>query len=69
MDNSPTTGSVTTTVAEKQRLAKASLAFNCKRLVILLQLFCNFNQVYLIMNTHFMFFLSIYVWPFHGLLQ
>ncbi|PSR96227.1 Ubiquitin-conjugating enzyme like [Actinidia chinensis var. chinensis] len=30
MDSSPTTGSVTTTVAEKQRLAKSSLAFNCK---------------------------------------
>ncbi|KAM7480666.1 hypothetical protein LguiA_028879 [Lonicera macranthoides] len=30
MDNSPTTGSVTTTVAEKQQLAKSSLAFNCK---------------------------------------
>ncbi|KAL3335223.1 hypothetical protein AABB24_031429 [Solanum stoloniferum] len=30
MDTSPTTGSVTTTVAEKQQLAKASLAFNCK---------------------------------------
>uniref|UniRef100_A0A166EPQ3 UBC core domain-containing protein n=1 Tax=Daucus carota subsp. sativus TaxID=79200 RepID=A0A166EPQ3_DAUCS len=30
MDTSPTTGSVTTTVAEKQRLAKSSLAFNCK---------------------------------------
>ncbi|XP_050383879.1 ubiquitin-conjugating enzyme E2 34-like [Argentina anserina] len=30
MDNSPTTGSVNTTVAEKQRLAKTSLAFNAK---------------------------------------
>ncbi|KAK9734374.1 hypothetical protein RND81_04G135700 [Saponaria officinalis] len=30
VDNSPTTGSVTTTVEEKQRLAKASLSFNCK---------------------------------------
>ncbi|CAN4100048.1 unnamed protein product [Withania somnifera] len=30
MDTSPTTGSVTTTVAEKQKLARASLAFNCK---------------------------------------
>ncbi|XP_042486497.1 ubiquitin-conjugating enzyme E2 34-like isoform X2 [Macadamia integrifolia] len=30
IDNSPTTGSVSTTAAEKQRLAKASLAFNCK---------------------------------------
>ncbi|MCI33986.1 ubiquitin-conjugating enzyme E2 34-like, partial [Trifolium medium] len=30
MDTSPTTGSVTTTTAEKQRLAKSSLAFNCK---------------------------------------
>lgn len=30
MDNSPTTGSVNTTDAEKQCLAKASLAFNCK---------------------------------------
>ncbi|KAI3766322.1 hypothetical protein L2E82_16376 [Cichorium intybus] len=30
MDNSPTTGSVNTTVAEKQRLAKASMTFNCK---------------------------------------
>ncbi|EOA13911.1 hypothetical protein CARUB_v10027028mg [Capsella rubella] len=30
MDNSPTTGSVNTSVAEKQQLAKSSLAFNCK---------------------------------------
>ncbi|XP_057454985.1 ubiquitin-conjugating enzyme E2 34-like [Lotus japonicus] len=30
MDTSPTTGSVTTTTAEKQRLAKSSLSFNCK---------------------------------------
>jgi ubiquitin-conjugating enzyme E2 J2 len=30
MDTSPTTGSVNTTVIEKQRLAKSSLAFNCK---------------------------------------
>lgn len=30
MDKSPTTGSVNTTDAEKQRYAKASLAFNCK---------------------------------------
>lgn len=30
MDNSPTTGSVSTTDVEKQRLAKSSLAFNCK---------------------------------------
>lgn len=30
MDNSPTTGSVTTTTKEKQRLAKTSLSFNCK---------------------------------------
>ncbi|CAN4085102.1 unnamed protein product [Withania somnifera] len=30
MDNSPTTGSVSTTIAEKEKLAKESLAFNCK---------------------------------------
>ncbi|GLT46194.1 hypothetical protein SLA2020_199680 [Shorea laevis] len=30
MDNSPTTGSVNTTVHEKQQYAKDSLAFNCK---------------------------------------
>ncbi|XP_021902877.1 ubiquitin-conjugating enzyme E2 34-like [Carica papaya] len=30
MERSPTTGSVNTTAAEKQRLAKVSLAFNCK---------------------------------------
>ncbi|KAL7140471.1 hypothetical protein ABFS83_09G122900 [Erythranthe nasuta] len=30
MDNSPTTGSVSTSDEDKQRLAKASLAFNCK---------------------------------------
>ncbi|KAH8521225.1 hypothetical protein H0E87_002329, partial [Populus deltoides] len=29
-DNSPTTGSVNTTAADKRRLAKDSLAFNCK---------------------------------------
>lgn len=36
MDNSPTTGSVNTTTEEKQRLAKSSLAFNCKKYVHLL---------------------------------
>jgi ubiquitin-conjugating enzyme E2 J2 len=30
MDTSPTTGSVSTTTAEKQRLAKSSLSFNCR---------------------------------------
>jgi ubiquitin-conjugating enzyme E2 J2 len=30
MDTSPTTGSVNTTTAEKQRLAKSSLSFNCR---------------------------------------
>eukprot|EP00850_Spirogloea_muscicola_P024483 SM000904S24464 [mRNA] locus=s904:505:2235:- [translate_table: standard] len=34
MDNTPTTGSVTTTTAEKQSLAQQSLAFNCKRRVM-----------------------------------
>ncbi|OIW16654.1 hypothetical protein TanjilG_23156 [Lupinus angustifolius] len=33
MDNSPTTGSVNTTTAEKQRLAKSSLSFNCKNAI------------------------------------
>ncbi|VFQ68968.1 unnamed protein product [Cuscuta campestris] len=32
MDNTHTTGAVTTTTAEKVQLAKASLAFNCKNL-------------------------------------
>jgi hypothetical protein len=31
MDNTPTTGSVSTSNEEKQRLAQNSLAFNCKR--------------------------------------
>lgn len=31
MDSNPTSGSVMTTVEEKKRLAKASLAFNCKK--------------------------------------
>nr|XP_025670259.1 uncharacterized protein LOC112770046 [Arachis hypogaea] len=31
MDNSPTIGSVNTTTAEKQRLAKSYLSFNCKK--------------------------------------
>ncbi|XP_022631795.1 probable ubiquitin-conjugating enzyme E2 33 isoform X2 [Vigna radiata var. radiata] len=35
MDNSPTTGSVNTTTAEKQRLAKSSLSFNCKNVFII----------------------------------
>ncbi|KAI9119771.1 hypothetical protein K1719_009160 [Acacia pycnantha] len=30
VDTSPTTGSVSTTIEEKRRLAKSSLAFNCK---------------------------------------
>ncbi|XP_058108756.1 ubiquitin-conjugating enzyme E2 34-like isoform X2 [Magnolia sinica] len=30
MDNSPTTGSISTTVADKQHLAQMSLAYNCK---------------------------------------
>lgn len=33
MDNTPTTGSVSTSDVEKQRLAQNSLAFNCKSVV------------------------------------
>lgn len=53
MDDSPTTGSVTTTVAQKQRLAKASLAFNCKKYVVSLTFFLSY-----FMHSSFLFALK-----------
>ncbi|KAL8151676.1 hypothetical protein V2J09_021484 [Rumex salicifolius] len=45
MESSPTTGSVTTTVAEKQHLAEASLGFNCKN-VTFRKMFPEYVEIY-----------------------